>query len=81
MKLKVSKNKKAVKQTRSKGRLNRPEDSDGIPVREILSYGTREKRLMKWQVFQGVFYHDLDVPLLPSSVSLKRQKMKILIYS
>ena len=43
MKLKVSKKKKAVKQTRSKGRLNRPEDSDGIPVREILSYGTRKE--------------------------------------
>lgn len=54
MKLKVFKKKIDVKQTRNRGRLNRPEDSDGIPVREIFGYGTREKRLMKWKRFQGV---------------------------
>lgn len=53
--IKRSKRKTGVKQTKSRGRLDRAGDSDVIPVRQILSNSIKEKTQTKQKKFQCVF--------------------------
>ena len=78
MKLKVSKRKIEVKQTRSGGSLDRP-GTQTKSVWERLLVMALGKETDEMEEFQH-FYYDLEVLPIPSSISLKRHKIKILIY-